>query len=104
MVLAIGWLAASSVWAQREAGVASLLPAQFELTSGYVHSALGFIHRDRWLDKMPSFRLTLVRDSDFYRYQIGGVTVQVPNTPIWLGYEYLVNSEVMGTAQWMMAW
>ena len=106
-MLAAWCVAAPAAWAQQTepaAGSALFLPSHLELTSGYVQTALGFIHKDRWLGKVPSFRLSLVREPDRARYQIGGITVQIPHSPFWLGYEYLVDSDVMGTAQWIVEW
>ncbi|OGV42542.1 MAG: hypothetical protein A2X46_04555 [Lentisphaerae bacterium GWF2_57_35] len=80
------------------------LLGEFNIKSLYFQKLLSVIHRESWLSKAPTFEFTLLRETGLLRYQIGGVDVQLLNTPAWVGYEYLADGEVMLIVKLKQKW
>ena len=103
MFAAVAGAAEEPVLPEREAGSA---PEQFYLSSRYVHQALSLVKREAWADRLPAFEVTLVRRLDPSRYpiQVGGIDVQVLDSPAWVGYEYLPEGVVMVSVKLSQKW
>jgi hypothetical protein len=77
---------------------------EVNISSMYFHKALAMLHRESWLEKVPSFEFTLMRGTERSRFQIGGVSVELMESPVWVGYEYLAEGEVMVIVKLEQKW
>jgi len=98
------WEETTALAAEHKENKSADLFGEIPISTYYLGLMLKPLGRENVFERMPSVRLKLWRASPGDTYEIRGMRAGFFGDSLWMGYEYLEESVVMGTVEGRIKW